>query len=346
MRTNIFKKIGVAIVVLIGLYFFISLICNFPIPRGSKVNGKYYTYYKNPKGIYYISVENLITLINCGRWAYLKDVDESSFTVLDDNWAKDANHVWYTSDLIENIDAKTFHINSSGVPVDKDNVYLSVFTGINSHIRPVRNEIDVKTAEYFVYRLDHLQSEWIRDKDFVYYHGNKIDVDRNSFHIIGADWFMDRDFIYRTKYNNKTEQWDLLRVDSAQIPIEAGYSYLRNGRNIIYLDSVIARDIDVHRFEEIGANEYLVNDMLFFNGKPYLKDSLDVKNTKFYYHGHIAVDNDHVFYGRNRLDDVDAATFRQIDNESFEDANFKYKIKNRAWNEDYPFEKKEKRTTN
>lgn len=341
-----FKKIGIAIAGLIGLYIFISLIFNFPIPRGNKVNGKYYTYYKNAVGIYYISVENLFALFNYGSWAYIKDVDESSFTVLDDSWAKDATHVWYTCYLIENIDAKTFHINSSGLPVDKDNVYLMDLSDSDSHIRPACNGIDVKTAEYFVYRLEHLQSEWMRDKDFVYYYGNKIDVDRNSFRIIGSDWFMDKDFIYKTKYNNKTKQWDLHRVDSVQTPIETVYGYIRNGRNIIYYDSVIVRDIDVHRFEEIGAHKYLVNDMLFLNGKPYLKDSLDVKNAKFYYYGHIAVDNYHVFYGHNRLDDVDAATFRQIDNESFEDKNFKYTIKERSWAEDYPFEKKKKRTAN
>lgn len=67
-----------------------------------------------------------------------------------------------------------------------------------------------------------------------------------------------------------------------------------------------------------------------------------MKNVTFYFYGHIAVDNDNVFYAHNRLDDIDAATFRQIDNNTFEDKDFIYTIKERAWGEDYPFVKKKK----
>ena len=64
-------------------------------------------------------VEHSLELINHGSWGYLKDV-ESTFTVLDNQWAKGCNHVWFGDKLIENVDAKTFHINASGVAVDKE----------------------------------------------------------------------------------------------------------------------------------------------------------------------------------------------------------------------------------
>lgn len=60
------SKIAVVITSLIGLYFCALLFFGFPIPRGSKVDSYYYTYYKNIFGIYYISVEHAPALFNHG----------------------------------------------------------------------------------------------------------------------------------------------------------------------------------------------------------------------------------------------------------------------------------------
>lgn len=86
-------KILIGIAVFIGLYVFICVFLGFPIPRGSKVDDRYFTYYQNFRGIYFISVENSLALINYGSWGYLDDVDEYTFEVLAEDWAKDANHV-------------------------------------------------------------------------------------------------------------------------------------------------------------------------------------------------------------------------------------------------------------
>lgn len=338
------KKIAIIIPSLIGLYILVMLFCGFPIPRGSKVNNDYYTYYQNIKGIYYITVEHPLNLINHGSWGYLKDADKQSFTVLDEDWAKDKNHVWYENKIIENVDVPTFHINASGVAVDKNNVYIRHFQSSNgaTSIKPSHSGIDVETAEYFIYRLGSRQDEWMRDKNYVYLNDKKIDVDRNSFRIIDEDWFIDTNYVYKMTYASQTENWNLCNIDSRQDPIEPGYHYFRNGRNIIYGTSVIARDIDVYRFEEIGIFKYLVNDMIFEQGEPFLKDSLDVKNAKFYFYGHIAADGKKVFYEHKQLDDIDAATFRQIDDKTFEDKNYIYTIKENSWQYDYPFDKKGK----
>lgn len=336
------SKIAIAIAILIGLYFCMLLLFGFPIPRGSKVDGNYYTYYKNIFGIYYISVENAPALFNHGCWGYLDDADEHTFKVLGEGWAKDANHVWHGDRIVKNTDVNTFHINQHGVAVDKNRVYIRDSSNEEDYIRPSRSGIDVETAEYFVYRLGTLQDEWMRDKDFVYHYDQRIDVDRNSFEIYGEDWFVDKDFLYKTLYNDITQKWDLHRIDSLQSPIEAGYLYFRNGRNIIYNNAVILKDVDVQRFEEIGVGKYRVNDLLFLWGKPFLKDSLDVANARFYYHGHIAADNENVYYVRNLLDGIDASTFRQTDDHTFEDKNYIYTLKEKAWGEEYPFDKKER----
>lgn len=333
-------KILIGIAGFIGLYFFIIVFFGFPLPRGSKVDDRYFTYYQNFRGIYFISVENSLALINHGSWGWLDDVDESTFEVLAEGWAKDANHVWHFDDIVRKADLKSFHINESGLPVDKRHVFVRSKNGV---FVPSTSGIDPETAEYFVYRLGTLQEEWMRDKDFVYHYDNKVDVDRNSFKIYGEDWFIDKNFLYKTLYNNMTQQWDLHCLDSLQTPIEAGYQYFRNGRNIIYGEAVIIRDIDVQRFEEVGLLKYRINDMLFYNGTPFLKDSLDVKNAKFYFHGRIAADGQSVFFDDKRLEDIDAATFRQIDNKTYEDRDYIYTIPEITHRKnDFPFDKKKK----
>lgn len=341
-KTDTGSTIGIVIAIIIALYVLMCIFGGFPIPRGNKVNNNYYTYYKNIFGIYYISVENAPALFNHGSWGYLDDVDSRTFKVLGEGWAKDANHVWHNDKIIKNTDVNSFHINPHGVAVDKDKVYIRDSSNDKDYIRPSHSGIDVETAEYFVYRLGELQDEWMRDKDFVYHYDKRINVDRKSFEIYGEDWFIDKDFLYKTLYNDVTRKWDLHRIDSLQRPIEVGYDYFRNGRNIIYYDSIILKDIDVQRFEEIGVGKYRINNMLFRWGKPFLKDSLDVENARFYYHGHIAADNENVYYVRKLLDDIDASTFRQIDDETFEDKSYIYTIKEKAWGEAYPFVKKKK----
>ena len=341
-KTSTGSTVGIVIAIIIALYVLMCILGGFPIPRGSKVNNNYYTYYKNIFGIYYISVENAPALFNHGSWGYLHDVDSKTFKVLGKGWAKDANHVWHEDKIVKNIDVNSFHINQHGVAVDKSTVYIWDYSNDEDYIRPSQSGIDVKTAEYFIYRLGHLQDEWMRDKDFVYHYDKRTNVDRNSFEIYGEDWFIDKNFLYTTRYNNETQKWDLHCIDSLQKPIEAGYQYFRNGRNIIYHDSIILKDIDVRRFDEIGLGKYRINNMLFLRGKPFLKDSLDVENARFYCYGHIAADNENVYYVHKLLDDIDASTFRQIDDNTYEDKNYIYTLKYKAWDEEYPFIKKEK----
>lgn len=204
--TNTLSKIVIVIATLIFLYFCMLLFFGFPIPRGSKIDSNYYTYYKNIFGIYYISVEHAPALINHGSWGYLDDADMQTFMVLGEGWAKDANHVWHDDEIVKNTDVKSFHINEHGVAMDKNRVYIHDSSNDEDYIRPSYSGIDVETAEYFVYRLGALQDEWMRDKDFVYHNDRRIDVDRNSFEIYGEDWFVDKDFLYKTLYNDLTRK--------------------------------------------------------------------------------------------------------------------------------------------
>lgn len=340
------QEILIIIIAVIAVYWFLSMFFGFPIPRGTKVDGDYSTYYKNWNGIYYISVDNALDLITHGHWGYLEDVDEKTFTVLDDNWAKDRKTVWYMDNVIKQADVESFHIDKSGLAKDKSHVY--VYDTDVCGFRPAKCDINVQTAEYFVREQAGLDWSWMRDKDFVYLDEVKLDVDRLTFAPLGNSyWWTDKNYVYRDGYDSSAKRMVLTRVDSLQTPLDtlsAGCHYLRNGRNIIYMGIVAVRDIDVVRFEEVGVSKCIVNDMLLYDGKQILKDSLDVSTAKFYFYGHIAADKHHVFYSRKQLDDIDATTFRQISDEVFEDKNFRYTIRENVWREDYPFEKIRKET--
>ena len=338
------KMIFIIIVTVITFYWLLSLFFGFPIPRGTKVCADYSSYYKNWNGIYYISVDNVLNLITHGHWGYLKGVEEENFTVLDDNWAKDLNTVWYMDRVIKSADVASFYVDKSGLAKDKNHVY--VYDTDISCFRPTKCNINVQTAEYFVHKQNSLDLSWMRDKDFVYLDEVKLDVDRSTFAPLGNSyWWTDKNYVYSDGYDYSAKRGVLIRVDSLRTPLDTlnvGCHYLRNGRNIIYMGMVAVRDIDVVRFEEVGLSKCIVNDMLFYEGEQILKDSLDVKTAKFYFYGHIAADKHHVFYGRKQLDDIDATTFRQISDEIFEDKNFRYTIKENAWREEYPFNKRRK----
>lgn len=339
------KIIFGGIIIAVAFYFLTCIIFVIPMPKGTRVCAKYSTFYKNGRGIYYISVDHVLNLIEYGHWGYLEDADEKSFIVLDDNWAKDKKKVWYQNKVIESADVSSFYIDESGLPKDKNHVY--VYSEDIGNFRPTKCGIDVQTAEMFVHKHNGQDWTWMRDKDFVYLDETRLDVDRNTFASLGKSyWWTDKNYVYSDSWDSSLKKNVLIRVDSLQLPIDtlnAGCQYLRNGKNIIYLSSVIAKDIDIVRFEEVGVSKCIVNDMLFYNGKRILKDSLNVPEAKFYFYGHIAADKRHVFYGSKQLDDIDASTFHQISNEIFEDKNFRYTIKENSWKEEYPFDRKKKR---
>ena len=333
---------GIIVTFLLWMWLLMNM---FPIPKGVRVNEQYYTYKKNIWGIYYISVESRLALLNVGTYRYLNDYDSKTFVVLDNNWAKDKNHVWYCYDVLDQADVASFHIDKSGLPKDKNHIYLPD-DGLLYSYHPSKSSIDVESAEYF-----NRQNRWangmlIRDKENVYLDEEKVDVDRNTFKALGNSyWLTDKNYVYFLSWYDTDSKWKLEKVDSLQSPLDtlvAGSQYLRNGRDIIYMNKVILSDIDVKRFEDIGVGKCVVNNMLFLNGEQILKNRLNVDKARFYFYGHIAADGQHVFYHEHLLKGIDAASFRQINEETFEDKNYIYTIKESSWNEEDPFNRKKK----
>ncbi len=256
-----------------GVIGFIAfwLFINFPIPRGEMIDSSYRTYYKNIFGHYYITVESRLELLQHGHFGYLKDVDSESFQILDNNWAKDKNHVWHGDELVESADAASFVIDKSGLPKDKYHVFTPSWRGALYDYSPTDCGIDVETAEYFVFKHNGQDWTWIRDKDNVYLEKVRVDVDRATFRPLGNTyWWVDNDWVYMDYWSSELNRCVLEKIDSIQEPIDtlsSGSHYLRNGRDVIYLSKIIVKDTEIVKFEEAGFDKCWVNDMLFEGGK-------------------------------------------------------------------------------
>lgn len=332
---KVIKFIVITGSVLAVMFWAVAILSIFPIPRGHRINKRFHTYFENRWGIYYISVEHSLALINHGTFRYLTDADEKTFVVLNEEWAKDKEHVWHMEEEISGVDVASFHIDKSGLAKDRYHVFIDY--------GPSSCGIDVNSAEYFMGD----DTRWMRDKYNVYFEETRVDVDRNTIKRLGNSyWYIDKNKVFTEAYSSAGEYWRLIEVDSLQQPVdtlESGSPYLRNGRNIIYHGDIILKDIDVTRFEYIGVSKCVVNDMLFLDGKQILKDSLNVNDAEFYFYGHITVDKHHVFYGQTQLKGIDAATFHQTGKGTFEDRFYTYKIKDNSWAEDDPFIRTKKR---
>jgi outer membrane protein assembly factor BamB len=341
------RKILIGLIIFIASLLAILLITYpiFPLPRGTRVNKNIYSYYRNFFGIYYITVEDPIALFNIGEWGYLKDVDYPTFEILGESWSKDAKHVWFGNYLVKTADAESFHLNKSGIPVDKDNVFIvkHLFSVDNPVIvYPSFSGIDPATAEYFICGRDYMHKEWIRDKENVYYKDCKVNVNRNSFKSLNEYFFIDKNHIYATHINDSINEREFITVDSIQYPLDTlchDSKYLRNGNTIIYLDKILVENTEIETLRKVGEEKYIINDMLFVAGKQILKDTVNVNEAKFYIDGRLIVDSKGVYFDRNHLVGIDASTFRKVDRLTFEDKNYIYTIKDQLWKETYPFEK-------
>ena len=292
--------------------FLLLISAEFPLPFGVRVNWRCSTYRVNHKGVFYTnSPFAMLAFPFTGNAdaGYLKGADFWSFKVLDEDWAKDKSHVWYLYHPMKGVDAATFQLGTNGIPKDKYHVFVNDLW----YYSPSQCDIDPATAEYFVQqpitfdyftkkpKLDWVKA-WMRDSRHVYFHEQRVDVDRATFRWLAGhswfdgqgEWYVDKNYVYtpRRTANHRGRHdsrppFELVRVDSLREPLEvipyfldekekpdtlyhASY-YLRNGRHILYSNGYVCRvvfevdvkSIRIERSKEIGdAYICVINDTL------------------------------------------------------------------------------------
>jgi len=295
------------------------------ISCGDQIDPKSKGYYENIKGIYFSPENNWFEL----GMNYINGVDAETFTVLDYSFAKDKNHVYIGANILKGADATSFYVDASGLP--KDKLHVFVYDPEISKYRPARCRIDMKSAEMPFQKNNGQDWIWLRDKDNIYLREKRLNVDRNTFRSFG-DWYIDKDKIYFVVWNSEAKTEELLTVDSIQTPIDTipNSYYLRNGRNMIYLTKVILQNIDITTVRRLGIFDCIVNDMLLIDGKVSLKDTVDINTLQVVEEGVYYKDRNHVYYDDNILEGIDATSFRQTGDFSYEDKNGRYEIDHAA----------------
>jgi hypothetical protein len=300
--------LGIVLIILIGQFIRTSW--------GIQIDPKSKNYYRNRKGIYYSPLNNWLEV----QQTYLHDVDAETFVVLADHFAKDKYKAYFEGSEIKDVDVASFYVDPSGLPKDKYHVYI--YDDKISNCRPAKCDIDLVTAEHppFLNRF-----MWLRDKDHYYLDEQRLDIDRNNFHEFGRGWYVDEYQIYDMRWDSQKKNYVLNVVDTIQTPLEIIQDtyYLRNGRNIICVGKVVVRNLDIHTIKQISDLTCAVNDMIIYQGKIRLKDTVDVSTLQEV--NMFLKDKNHVYYRFEILDQLDAPTFKHVKKDIYEDKNGRYK---------------------
>ncbi len=137
---------------------------------------------KNKSNSYYRTKTGKIVYSMNGNWIEtgtykVLGVDKKTFSVINENYAKDKNNVYYKDKKINNVDVKTFEAILEDYGKDKEHVFSGsdIMDGISPVGMRVINKENMQVMTYF------------ENKDGIFYLNEKLPVeseDRNKFRIL------------------------------------------------------------------------------------------------------------------------------------------------------------------
>lgn len=322
----------VSLILILGI---VNVSMKYNAYAGTPIDSRFEQYRKNGKGVYF-------------TWSakhpypyYMKDVNEDAFVVLSKEFAKDDKHAWNRYELMRHVDPATFYVGETGIPKDAKHVYWWYRDGNGfAEYRPIEDEIDVASAEYFIKdksdsSLNEYDVDWIRDSKHTYYCGRMTEADPLTLKEVGWGWYADHRNLF-WQYGGFKKIDSLRTKPENLIPFSSGH--LRNGNSIIYRDSILFSDIKITRFESPNFNLCIINDMLFDGPEQILKGRINVNKLRVFDYN-IFADDQHVYHGKYLLKGVDAATFEEEGKYGvkFRDKNREYIYNPRANENEWPF---------
>ena len=242
------------VAILVGILFLCA--CHPKSIGGKQISQKSKNYYKGWFGYYYSPGNNTFELgfhpleVDASSFEVLgkehaKDknfvfyqysplkANPATFVSLSDEFGKDAQHVFYEEHLLEGADAPSFGVNSTGIPYDKEHVF--VYDENIKNYRPSKLKIDPQTAER-LFRGEY-ESDFLRDKKGIYSLDYVLPVDRDTFHYYGnaievgektflGSWWIDKDHLYLVEWDPDTKA-DKVKPVKFNKPYKA-VDFLRN----------------------------------------------------------------------------------------------------------------------
>ena len=284
-----------------------------------------------------------------------KNIDRSSFDILNAEFGKDKNGVYYFGEKIDGISSN----NAKVVEALGDNDYI--LQSGNDHYLMTVNEKDSDNNKRFeIKKIDSLNIDFdtfkyfemydlYKDKNNFYYHSDndlkkiKSDIDVKSAEkmIELRDFIKDKNNIYYfsdgklEKINLKIDVNNLEYLDDGNSVFS---SYLRDGKNVYFVNDEdgkikIVKNVDKNTFKVVNRNYGVDNKNVYYLGEKldfvgldglkifgeyYLKDKNSVYEISMN-------DNDKVKVKPIKNLNIDVATFEDIFNEGlFKDKNAVY----------------------
>ena len=216
------------LVILIGIL--LAAGCHPGSLGGKQISQKSRNYYKGWFGYYYSPGNNTFELgfhplevdaetFEVLNSVYAKDTNKvfytyqiltanpTTFVTLSNEFAKDDKQVFYKGKLLEGADAETFHLNETGVPLDKNHIFVFM-EGLSTY-RPSPLNLDKNTVKklYPNQTETSAQRALLQDKNGVYSGGVKLPLDSGSLRKHGSDgYWLDKNGIYSEQWDPNTQQ--------------------------------------------------------------------------------------------------------------------------------------------
>ncbi len=319
--------IVLALVFITIMSLFIYGVYRFLNPFGELVNEELsdsYFYTRNNEQIIYSPMGNWFSL---GK--HEMDIDLATFQVLGRDYAKDHEHAYFKSKVINfNIDVPSFDVKAAYVPVDKNHVYILIddlyYLDDSREGFKILEDADPTTYEQLNY-------DFAKDKNFVFRNNEKItEVDHGSFEIINNKFCKDSNGVYHYWYQQPLRKItginisEVIGLNSSSIRDDK-HIYIhvdrRNYENVDEIINIPFKNIEQIKFFEDNAS-IRVDDKIYYEGLVLKEaDAFSFEEIGYGY----SKDTKNVFFHGKIIKGADPKTFKYDDlNYTFSDKNNTY----------------------
>ena len=259
-------------------------------------------------------------------------VDMPTLEILEGDYLRDKNNLYYDYKIVDNIDLDSFEVVGYGVVKDKNSVYVRKSSEDNEKIE-VHSK--VKTVQpdsfrnlYYYYYADDQSAFFIKKTVFGLKEIHKVTDDVENFRVLSSVYAKDANNYYK---NGKIIDNDIDLKEAKRLEGEISENVI-SGEYTATKANVFLRGIIID-----GAHYDPHSDIFKIMKFPYLKDY----NGVYYYWDQISgadpdtfnilnsdysKDKFNIYYKNNIIEEADVDTFKLIDREDYqaEDKNYYY----------------------
>ncbi|UII33526.1 DKNYY domain-containing protein [Fulvivirga ulvae] len=266
---------------------------------------------------YYSKLKREIRYSPMGNWFALGNskvdsADVSSFEVIDRDFGKDKDHIFYQDHIIDGeVDRETFKVKEF-LCFDKNGVYLPV--------RYIADDLREKVPDgRYMFAIVEanpktfvkLDQDWSKDDASYFYNYQKVDVDYQTFEVINGHFAKDKNKVYLLKSfsirESAIDPATAQKVDERYIVDKDSIYDFQQYLNGVEVDSLVSfKCYDSNSINFLGENFLLFDDKVVYDGVELPGvDSRSFRVVKNYY----SKDKNRVYCGNRVIDGADPESF-------------------------------------